>query len=162
MVEKFNPGEILEIAVKVEETGKKLFGALEVKAKDEKIKKVWRFLKEQEENHIEVFKDLLTKVEDYIIYDFSGGDYDSYLRAISSEYIFTQKTMEKKLHQEFSSDIEAIDFGIHIEKESIFTYSLLREYVAKEKLPIIDKIIEEEKSHLVRLVSLKEDVSQES
>ncbi|HIE35700.1 MAG TPA: rubrerythrin family protein, partial [Candidatus Omnitrophica bacterium] len=49
-----SPQEILKIAIEVEENGKKLYETLEGKAKDEEVKKVWKFLKEQEEEHRKV------------------------------------------------------------------------------------------------------------
>ena len=156
MTERFSPQEILKIAIKVEENGKKLFAALEEKAKNEKVKDVWRYLKEQEEAHCQVFQDMLDNVGDYLVYEFSLGEYEAYIRAIASSYIFTTQLMERKAKEGFSSDQEAIDFGIEIEKESILTYTALRDYVQTSKQEVLDKVINEEKMHLVRLTDLKE------
>ena len=57
MADNFSPQEILKIAVKVEENGQKLFAALEEKAKDEKVKSVWKYLKEQEDVHRKLFQE---------------------------------------------------------------------------------------------------------
>ena len=159
MAANFSPQEILKIAIKVEENGKKLFGILEEKAKDEKIKSVWRYLKEQEDVHRKVFQEMLDNVGDYIVYEFSPGEYEAYVKAIAASYIFTTRLVERKIKDGFSSDQEAVDFGIHIEKESILTYTALREYVQTAKQAVLDKVIKEEKNHLVKLTALKEELT---
>ncbi len=154
----FSPQEILRIAVNVEKNGKNLYETLESKAKSESLKATWKYMKEQEEVHGQTFQTMLDNVKDYIVYEFSPGEYAAYLRAIASEYIFTQELIEKKTKEGFSSDLEAVDFGIYIEKESILTYSALRKYVLTAKQSIIEKVIDEEKKHLADLVMLKESL----
>ncbi|MDD4955497.1 MAG: ferritin family protein [Candidatus Omnitrophica bacterium] len=152
----FSPQEILRIAISVEENGKKLYGALEKKTKDKGIAEVWAYLKDQEELHRKTFADILDNIGDYIVYEFSPGEYDAYIKAIAAGYIFVAELMEKKTKEGFVSDLEAIDFGIYIEKESILTYSALRSYVLTEQHPVLDKVIDEEKNHLVKLTLLKD------
>jgi len=154
----FSPQEILRIAVKVEENGKGLYAALENEAKEDKLREVWKYLKEQEEIHRKIFQDMLDKAGDYIVDEFSPGQYEAYLRAISSGYVFTRELIEKKTKELFSSDLEAVEFGIFIEKESILTYSALRDYVLTAKQPVLDKVIDEEKKHLVQLTLLKDQM----
>ncbi|MDP2924454.1 MAG: ferritin family protein [Candidatus Omnitrophota bacterium] len=152
----FSPQEILRIAIKVEENGRKLYEDLEKKAKDKEVKELWGFLKTQEESHRKIFQEILNKVGDYIVDEFNPGEYEAYVKAIAKEYIFTPEIITKKMKEGFSSDIEAIDFGIQIEKDSIITYSALRTYILTEKHPILDKVINEEKDHLVKLSLLKD------
>jgi rubrerythrin len=154
-----SPQEILKIAIKVEENGKKLYGILEEKAKDEEIKKIWRFLKEQEEEHRKVFQKMLENVGEYIVYEFSPGEYEAYLKAIASMYVFAPQLIEEKTKTLFKSDLEAVEFGIYIEKDSILVYSAFKEYVMNSKQHILEKVINEERNHLVRLVNLKEAIS---
>ena len=63
----FNPQEILSIAIRVEQNGKKLYQALEKKAKDKKVKELWKFLAEQEELHRQTFQKMLEEAGDYIV-----------------------------------------------------------------------------------------------
>lgn len=158
MVNIFSPQEILKIAIRVEENGKKLYQALEAKTESEQLKHVWGYLKEQEEIHRKVFQDVLDNIGDYIVYEFSPGEYEAYLRAIAQSYVFTQQLIEKKIKELFSSDLEAVEFGVYIEKESILVYSALKEYVLTTKQNVLKKVVDEEKKHLVQLVLLKESL----
>ena len=155
MKEGFNPQEILKISINIEENGKALYGALEEKAKDEQLKELWRYLKDQEEEHREVFTEMLDNLGDYIVHEYASGDYDSYMRAIASNYVFTQDLVEKKKRELFDSDKEAIDFGTYIEKESILTYQALKDYIKLDKQEVINRVIDEEKKHLARLIDIR-------
>jgi rubrerythrin len=155
MTNTFNPQEILKIAIKVEEEGKNLYHILEEKAKDDQLKEMWRYLKEQEEVHRQIFQKMLERSGEYIVYEFSPGEHDAYLNAIASSYVFTQELIERKTKELFTSDLDAIEFGIYVEKESILTYSALKEYVLADKQPVLDKVISEEKKHLTQLMSLR-------
>jgi len=156
MSKDFSPQEILKIAIRVEENGQKLYGSLEDKAKNKELQALWRYLKEQEKIHRQTFQEMLDKVKDYIVYEFNPGEYQAYLRAIASEYIFTQELVDQKIKEGFSSDIEALKFGIFIEKESILTYTVLKEYITTDKQSVLDKIIDEEKWHMVKLSALRD------
>ena len=156
MTDAFNPQEILKIAINVETNGEKLYEALENKTTDEKIKDMWHFLKEQEVAHREVFTEMLNNQGDYIVNEGVSGEFESYVRAIASEYIFTQELVDKKREDLFNTDLKAIDFAIYIEKESIVIYSAFKEYISTQKQPVLDKVIAEERNHLVKLTLLKD------
>ena len=155
MDNNWSPQEILDIALKVEENGEHLYAKLEEQAEDEKLKNVWKFLKEQEIGHQSKFREMLERAGDYLVSEFGPGDYDAYLRAIASAYIFTPELIKKKTEELFSSNQDALDFGLQIEKESIHLYTALKEYVLSDKKEIMDSIIREEKKHAVVLTEFK-------
>ena len=157
----FNPQEIVKIAINIEENGKKLYEALEDKAKDRKLKSMCKYLKEQEEVHRQIFQEMLDNIGEYIVHEFSPGEYEAYLRAIATEYIFTQEIINGKVKEGFCSDLEAVEFGIFVEKESILTYSALREYMLAGKGAVLDKVIGEERKHLIDLIVLKDFLKKE-
>jgi rubrerythrin len=158
MDQNFNPQEILKIAINVEKNGRKLYLALAQAAQEPQIKKVWDYLAEQEQKHQQRFQHILDNLKQYLYYDYNPGEYDTYLRAIASEYIFTQHLVEEKLNKEFTSNLEAINFGIYIEKDSIITYSALREFMVTEKQEALEEIIAQEKEHLTQLIDLRQSI----
>ena len=160
MDKNFNVSEILRIAINVEKAGQELYSALEAKAGNQDLKEAWNYLKEQEGVHQKVFQEMLDNIGDYIVEDFSPGEYDAYLSDIAQSYIFSQKLIEEKTKQEFTSDLEAVEFGISIEKDSILTYTAFKEAVRPEKKEIIDNVINEEKKHFVRLSSLRKTLKE--
>ncbi|MCK5394073.1 MAG: hypothetical protein KAI91_07010, partial [Candidatus Omnitrophica bacterium] len=139
----------------VEDNGRIFYEDLENKAKDEKVKEIFRFLKEEEISHGQIFQKMLDEKEDYIIYEFSNYEYESYVKAIASMYIFSEESIKSRITVPFDSEIEAVDFGIQIEKDSILTYLSLTDCLLPIKQPTLYKIIDEEKKHLVKLLELK-------
>jgi len=49
----------------------------------------------------------------------SSDEYEAYLKAISSQYVFAQELIEKKIKELFSSGEETINFAIGVKKDSI-------------------------------------------
>ena len=155
MLPNFSPQEILRIAVKVEEAGEKLYAKLEYETASSELAELWNYLREQEHKHREVFQTMLSAIGDYIVDNLNPGEYDKYVKAIASEYIFTPDVLEKKLQEGFANDLAAIKFAIDIEKESILVYEAFKEFVALNRHEVLDQIIREEKSHLTRLITYK-------
>lgn len=158
MDKSFSPQEIIGVAINVEKNGKDLYERLEFQERDNKLKNIWAYLKEQEEVHRKDFQKMLDHLKDYVLYEFNSGEYEAYLRAISSLYIFTNERIKEKLQEGFKSELESIDFALGVEKESIITYSELKPYILLERQPVLDKIIDEEKKHLVQLVSIRNNL----
>jgi rubrerythrin len=155
MLESYSPEEILQIALKVEEKGKDLYGKLESATTDNSLKEMWQFLKNQEEAHRQTFQRMLDNLDEFIVEEFSRGEYDAYLDAIAANYVFTPQLIDQKSKALFASDIEALDFAISIEKESIFVYSGFKKYLRPEKLPVVEDIIREEEQHFIQLTTFK-------
>jgi len=158
----FSPQEILKVAVLVEEKGKNLFEVLEERTENLKLKAVWKYLKEQEILHKETFQDMLNNIGDYVVDDFSTGEYDAYMKAIAMDYILTPELIDDKVKEPPATDLDAVDFGIFIEKQSILTYSAFREFIQNDKQQILEKIIEEEKNHFIKLISLRDMITDSS
>jgi len=155
MADIFNARGILEIAVGVEENGESLYAVLERNSVQEPLRRLWCYLKEQEKSHCAAFQAMLDEFQEDDTREFSPGEYSAYFKAIAVNYIITLKLMELKKTELFATDLEAIEFGISIEKESILTYSALQEYLPSKQKKIVGRIIDEEKQHWVSLTQIR-------
>lgn len=162
MNQHFNILEIAKIAVNVEKNGRELYLKLENNASDKQLMSMWKYLKEQEEIHQKFFEALCAKINDYPVQEYGIGDYETYLRAIAHEYIFTEQQIAGKIKEGFQSNLDAIRFGISIEKESIFIYTTLKDFISDDKQHTLDTIIDEEKKHLVCLIQMKESIEEKN
>jgi len=61
----FDVTEIYQFAVQIEENGEKFYRAMVEKFDDPKVKKLFGFLAVEEVRHEKIFKEMLTKIEDY-------------------------------------------------------------------------------------------------
>ncbi|MBI4845499.1 MAG: ferritin family protein [Candidatus Omnitrophica bacterium] len=149
------PREIVELAVDVEENGEQLYSILEKKAKDNRLKMMWCYLKDQEKEHLKIFREFIKEADQGIIYEYSPGEYHNYLVTIISEFRLTRKLLREKIGQQFKSELEAVEFGMFVEEQSILTYETLIKNIKPEKKELVKKIIREEKKHLAQLNAVR-------
>jgi len=157
MTEHFEPQKVLEIALKVKESSKKLYEALSLKSTGS-LKNLWDYLSQDSELHSKVLKEMTQDSEAYVIYELSSGEYDAYLGEIIPSFRYTQEIIVRKTRELFVSDLEAVEFAIYITIESILVYSALKNYIVPDKLDIFNKIIGDEKKHLTKLNLAKRDL----
>lgn len=152
---KFSPCELLELAINIEKNGKDFYFGLVGITDNAQVETVFRQLAKEEEEHIEAFQNISADSCDFSAAEVYTDDYFSYLRAVSDQYIFTQKDKGKELAESVKSCEEALDVGIRVEKDSILFYSEMKEMMREDKQGVVDGIISAEKKHLEKLVKIK-------
>lgn len=146
--------DILEFAVGIERNGAKVYAFFSSQTEDERLKKVWEFLRMEEEAHAERFQRMLQELPGQE--DLSN---DEYLAAVASGRVFTDSIIAKSTLHGVESDLQALDFALHIEKESIFTYIAFKEALPALQAAALDAVVDEEKRHLVQLSRIRAELS---
>ncbi|MCX5796371.1 MAG: hypothetical protein NTY77_12840 [Elusimicrobia bacterium] len=148
--------ELIALAIHIEESGRQAYEYFESRAVDEKLRSLWALLKGEESAHSRCFEDMLRALPSAA--QTASGAPEGFARAVASSYVFTERRLAKVLLEDVSTDLDALAYGVYIEKESIFTYITLKDHLPPGDLPIVDRIIEEEKRHLVKLAALIESI----
>ena len=151
----FTGKEVLDMAVKIEENGLKFYTDAGKTAKDKDVKALFKAIAEDEGRHIRVFQDLkklLGETENAEPFD---EETESYLRAFADTEVFASPEGGKKLGKEVSSEAEAIDFAIGMEKDSILFYYEILKMIREKDKAVVDTLIDQEKDHLKRLTVLR-------
>lgn len=146
-------GEILQFAIKIEENGWEFYKKFADLVDNEKIRELFVFLADEEIKHKETFKAMLPEIEKYEPQAMYPPEYFAYLRAYADNIIF-KKSIEKELPKELNS-ISVIDLGIRMELDSIAYYYETKNFVSENQQNVIDRIIEEERKHFLKLSELK-------
>lgn len=157
----FDASEIMGFAIKIEEKGKVFYDFAANLAGDEKIKNIFQFLAKEEEKHKRNFEELRSKIDQNEPFENYPGEYQNYMNAYLENIIFPKENWEEQL-KTIDNIISAINFGIRIELDSILYYHEIKRLVPKYQIDPIDKIIEEERSHFLRLLDLKKGTTKES
>jgi len=157
MANVFSASEIVELGIKIEENGRDFYGILLKFSKNDKAKALFKILADEEAKHIESFRNILDNVKRYDPAEAYPEEYFSYIKALSKDNIFTKDNKGAEVARNIKDDQEAIDLGIKFERESILFYENIKKVVLESEKNIIDTLIEEEKKHLNRLLSLKGD-----
>ena len=151
----FSAAEVVEMGIKIEENGKSFYNTVAKKSKNKDAQQAFELLAGEEENHIKRFEAILSQVKKYEPPEAYTEDYFSYIKSLSSEYVFTGKDKGEEIAEAAKTDKEAVELGIGFEKQSILFYEEMKKFVLEGEQKIVNKLLEEEKGHLRKLSELK-------
>ena len=148
----FSVREVVEQAVQTEKLGKEFYTQMAEKFHDKaELKKLFELLAAHEIRHGESFLSLEPQLKDE---EPEGwGEVTLYLRALVDSEFFLGKDKCLPSLEHVKTPVEAIDFALCFERETLLYYYTLREALKGKE--IIDTIIREEKSHIVWLNNLR-------
>ncbi len=150
--------ELINIALGIERNGAVFYDSLADSTTDVTVKGTYKYLADKEREHIGIFQNMLGSLGDYQPPEILTEEYDSYLRALTDSFVFTDDQVAREMARKVESDVEAIQIALGAEKDSILFYSEMRGLVRTSDRDVVNKIIEEEKSHLRQLSDLKESL----
>ena len=153
----FEPSEVFQFAIRIEENGEKFYRQMVQKFEDPKIKELFSYLVDEEIKHKKTYEEMVSKIEKYEPFETFPGEYFAYLRAYADKIIFTQKEFDEEIAK--IKDINAaLDYAINAELNSILYYQEVKNLVSENQRSTIDKIIEEERRHFVKLSEIKRTI----
>jgi rubrerythrin len=146
----FKPSEVFQFAIRIEENGERFYRGMAKKLNDAETKSLFSTLADQEVKHKEIYEEMVSKIEDYEPIESYPGEYFSYLRTYADNIIFTPQRMEEEMNK--IKDVpSALKFAIDRELDSILYYQEVKNLVPEDQRAEIDKIIEEERRHFLKL-----------
>lgn len=154
----FAGSEVIELGIQIEKNGKDFYEAVSAASKKTKAREVFKFLAQEEEKHMVVFKEMQASVEKYEPAESYPGEYFAYMSALAANHVFTRKNKGQEAARSIKDEKEAIELGIGFEKDSIIFYDGIKKLVPDCDVRIIDGLIDQEKSHLVKLTELKAQI----
>ena len=151
----FSGSELINIAIGIERRGITFYDIM-AKSTDEAIARdVFQYLADMEREHIQIFQDMQDEADKYQPLETATEEYAAYFQALVDSAVFTDDTITSEMATQADSDIKAVELGISAEKESILFYYEMKDIMPQRALPMINKIIAEEKSHLRQLAEIK-------
>lgn len=154
---KFDAADILQFAIRIEEDGELFYHRAALMADNKSIADLFNELAAEEIRHKSVFENLLSQVKRFDPPESYPGEYMAYLRDyIDWKAVFSKdgKTELPDIH----STVEALNFAIQREVDSIMFYQELKAYAPAKEQPPIEKIILEERGHFARLSAMKKSL----
>lgn len=145
--------EVLQFAIKIEDNGWEFYKKFADLADNEKIRELFVMLADDEIKHKEIFEAMLPEIEKYEPSAVYPPEYFSYLRAYADNIVF-KKGIDEELKKKMDA-VSIIDFAIRMELDSITYYQETKNFVPENQKSVIDKIIEEERKHFLKLTDIK-------
>ena len=156
----FSSSELVNIAIGIERSGIAFYDILARSADNDTSREIYQNLADMERQHIKVFEGMLPDVDQYKIPEIFADEYDDYLKVLVKNAVFTDDLIAGEMAMQADDDIKAMELAIYAEKDSILFYSELINIMPEKVQPTINKIIDEEKSHLFELSALKEKLAE--
>lgn len=145
----YSPGEVLNLAMTIEENGEEFYLELANLTHDNCIKELLLRLAEEEKRHRERFLQLKRQIDK----TYKPDALEKVSRFLTAEALGAKLFSFSKTHlKNIDSFEEAIQLAITLEEDSIIFYELLKSLSDKEEtIKVLDFIIEEESSHVTTL-----------
>ena len=147
--------DILDLAMQLEKNGEAFYRAVAGTARSREIRELLVDLAEQEVKHYATFQRLASsRGEKQWMTDEEWADYLKYLRTTVQSTFFEGKDKALASAREVKDEKEALRMAIAFEKETLLFFYDLRDAVPAVHRTLVNTIVNEEKSHIVRLAAL--------
>ena len=154
MANLFTASEVVQAAIQIERNGEVFYDTLASSARDAGARELYTYLSGEEGKHAEVFQKMLEAVGEYRPQESFPGEYEAYMRALAESRVFTDDKVARDMASHAASPAEAIRIAQGAEKDSILFYYEMRALVPEREHGTLNRLIDEEKSHLRRLTEL--------
>jgi rubrerythrin len=155
----FAPGELINIAIGIERSGITFFDIMARTTDAEMARDIFEEFVRMEREHLNIFQNMLVEIGNDQPPETLTSEYSSYLQALIDDAVFTNDAVMSEAVTQADSDIKALEVGISAEKDSILFYQALKDVLPRRTIPVIDRIISEEKSHLQQLTAIKKKLA---
>jgi rubrerythrin len=153
--------DALKIALNIEKDGYDFYEAAAVKAKDEKVKKIFLMLANEEKRHlvwIRKIQDGLVNPMDYFISD--EALVEDYLRRIIETRVFETTDDVSKVMEDVKTDKDAIRLAMQFEKDSMDFFVKMSELTKNpDGQAAFKKLAGSEEHHLMELKRLQDNIA---
>lgn len=150
--------EIIGAAVQIEKNGQSFYGLMAHRATHEAAREVFSELANQEGAHLEELESLARSLEDPPE-TWEREEFGMYMAELAESHVFRENGSGERGAKEASGDLEALELGIRFEKDTILFLEGLQRLVRSKERSLVEKLVEWERGHLVRLVRLKWDLT---
>ncbi len=157
MAKTFSIEEIIEMAVKIEENGVTFYKTLAEVSKNKSAKEIFGYLGGEEKDHAATFRSIYKEItQRNFVKAFSDEEANAYLHLLVESRMFKNQKEAEEIARRMKSEEEAIELALNIEKDTLLFYYELIDGVEREEKEIVKRLIEQEKTHIRRLTTLRQ------
>lgn len=91
----FRAGEVLDMAIRIENQGVDFYKACLDAALPPEVKKVFQYLLDEERDHIRIFEGMRQDLSDYPLPESYAGETESYMKTFVGGKVFTQPSRKR-------------------------------------------------------------------
>ncbi|MDP8237434.1 MAG: ferritin family protein [Candidatus Erginobacter occultus] len=150
----FNMAEVVDIGIEKEKARRDFYRAAAEASPEGEAKELFRKLAGWEEDHVRKFEEIRAELDEKEPPESYPGEEVKYIQALVADQLYRDTTAEK-IAAEATSARAAITRGIEFEKDAILFFRSLGLFLSPDRREIIERLVGEEKDHLVYLLELR-------
>jgi rubrerythrin len=143
--------EIIEIAMRLEESGEVFYNEAVAKVTDAEVKGLFEELAIQEQYHRQAFQRMGRDVVEMALSPEQWDEFQAYTGALLQNHFFANPENALNIAAEAEDERAALQAALGFEKETLLFFHELRNAVRGPGRQTVDRIIQEEKQHVQRL-----------
>ena len=146
-----NVSEVIRFAIRIEQEGYRFYVEFMKKIDEPGVLKLFQYLADEEFKHEHIFRNLLDNAGHLPPPERYRGEYETLMEDFLKGNIFDVfRSTSKNIHS-LETLKEALAVALDLERNSIVFYTALKKYVGEENQALIEKIIQEELNHILRI-----------
>lgn len=153
----FSGREITQMAIQMEQSGYGFYSAAAEAASHPEVRKLLEWLSGQERLHERIFRDMLPTIPEHRPPEEYDGQRADFIQSLLDTRVLPDVEGGERALARMASDQEALDFALGFEKDTILFLYAMRDLVPSGQAAQVDRLIEEEKGHVQRLVAMKRE-----
>jgi rubrerythrin len=146
--------EIIEIAVRLEESGEAFYNAVAEKAATAGVKALFEDLAVQERYHRRVFQQMAHGTVELALSPEQWDEFQAYTGALLQSSFFARPENALSRAAEAKDERSAMQAALDFEKEAILFFQELHNAVRGQGQQTVERIVQEEKQHIQRLSAI--------
>lgn len=150
----FTVKDIFDFAVKIEENGLYFYRESAKNMANPKIQRLFNELADEEVKHKQTFLDLAQRLGNLKPAEIHQEEYYDYLEAYTQNLIFSEADIKSRIAKIDDEEV-AIVYAIDKELDTVHYYKDIKAVVPSAEHGLIDKIIAEERRHVLRLAEYR-------
>jgi len=158
MADLFSVREMMDVAIREEQTGATFYRALAESAESGELKDFALEVAEMEDEHERKFRGMLDSLGDYAPTGESyGGEYASYMAYLIEGRIFPSGEDGAEMARRQASEKEAVETAMGMERNTLLFYHEMLRFVPEGDRALLETIIAEERQHVTDWARYREE-----
>lgn len=157
MMNIFHISEIVDLGIEKEKKRRDFYALAAEQFKEQKLKELFVHLRDWEETQIKKF----TEIKDTLPPDEAAqtypGELSAYMQALVDDKLY-KVALAQEFHKNVKTPLDAIRYGIEFERDAILFFNEIKDYTLEFHKEIIQKLIAEERKHIVYLLELQKQL----
>ena len=150
----FNAAEVIDMGIEKEKKRRDFYGFAAKNFNQKDMKDLFGRLHDWEVTHIKKFTEIRNSIEESETSEAYEGEFASYVKATVDDLLYKQVSAAW-FAKNVKAPLVAIQYGMGFEKDAILFFSELLKYMNPYHKEKVEKLIDEEKKHLIYLAELK-------